>query len=140
MFWRYNEIDFDQTGFWPPSLPSNRLSWHDITRVALCYEIHPIALSDWDYWAFQTNDPMLFVWIEINQQTTSKGFTKQVHEKFGSPDIPPMKCWVDSEACIRTYVIWPQEEIGRALYVAKKKHWWSQRAELDYCSLTQEIK
>jgi len=83
---------------------------------------------------------MLFVWVEINEQTTAKGFTKDVHERFGSPDVPAMKCWVDSERCIRTYVIWPQEEIGRSLYVARKKHWWSQRAELYYCSLTQELR
>jgi hypothetical protein len=132
MFWRYNDINFDESGFWPRDMPSNKVRWLDITRVAQCYEIHSFAVSDWDYWAFKTHDATFFVWVEINDQTSSKGFSNEVHRRFGSPDIPPMRDWVDSDSLIRTYVIWPQAEMGKSLYFATKKRWWSSLAEQDY--------
>lgn len=124
-FVTYYKIDFDEVGFWPPAEKSYLVKWTDIVRVALCCEIHSIALADWDYWAFQTKDPDVYPWVEINDQVESKAFSHEIYRRYGKPEIPPMKDWVDANYCIRAFVIYPEEDIGKSMYVTKKKHWWS---------------
>ncbi|HYP26720.1 MAG TPA: hypothetical protein VE262_08385 [Blastocatellia bacterium] len=126
----YPDIEFDQTGFRLPGEESTRILWNDIVRVAICYEIHPVAIADWDYWAFQTRDPNLLVWVEINDSTQSGGFSREIENRFGKTDAAPMTGWLDSDQNVRTYVIWPETDLGKSLYSFKKKHKWSLKGRL----------
>jgi hypothetical protein len=125
LFITYSDVDFDQEGFWLPQQRTTLIKWADVVRVAACYEIHPIAVADWDYWAFQTSDPDFYPWVEINKRTEAKGFSREIYQRYGEPDIPAMKHWANAEYCILTYVIYPKSGIGKPLYVMKKKHWWA---------------
>ena len=131
----YLDVDFDEEGFWLPQQRTTLVRWADVVRVASCYEIHSIAIVDWDYWAFQTKDPDFYPWVEINEQTEMKGFSQEVYRRYGEPDIPPMKDWADAEYCVRAYVIYPKDEIGKPLYVTKKKRWWSWRGHIYHAQI-----
>src|SRR5713101_7184239 len=85
----YGDIKFDETGFQLPGRESTNVRWDQIVRVALCYEIDPVAVADWDYWAFQTEDPNLLIWVRINDVEQSKQFSREVERRFGKIDIPP---------------------------------------------------
>lgn len=126
----YSEIEFDETGFQLPGREATKIRWDQIVRVAMCYEIHPVAVADWDYWAFQTDDPDLIIWVRTNVAEQSKRFSREVERRFCKIDVPPMKDWIDSDQNIRTYVIWPKPEIGKSLYLTKKKHKWSLKGHL----------
>lgn len=126
----YEEIEFDQVGFQRPGRESTKVLWEEIVRVALCYEIHPVAVSDWDYWAFQTRDPNLIIWVRINDAAQSQRFSREVERRFRKVDVPPMKDWIDSDQNVRTYVIWPEADIGKSLYLLKKNHRWSLKGHL----------
>jgi hypothetical protein len=134
----YNEIGFDETGFQRPGEDESKIRWDQITRVALCYEIHPLAVADWDYWAFQTSDPNLIIWVRISDSMQSKSFSSDVERRFGKVLAPSMKNWADADQTIRTYVIWPKADIGKSLYLLKK-HRWSLKGHLvhrnlNYCA------
>lgn len=126
----YSDTEFDETGFQLPGREATKIRWDRIFRVAMCYEIHPVAVADWDYWAFQTGDPNLIIWVRTNDAEQSKQFSKEVERRFGKIDVPPMKDWIDSDQNIRTYVIWPKADIGESLYLTKKKHKWSLKGHL----------
>lgn len=130
----YNDVDFDELGFQPPGRPSSKVLWGDIVRVAYCYEIHPVVIADWGYWAFQTGSPHQSPWVEIDPASVpSLRFADEIYRRFGKPEMPPMKDWADSfEYCIRTFVIYPAADFGKPLYVAKKKHWWSSSGRLSF--------
>ena len=96
----------------------------------MCYEIHPVAVADWDYWAFQTYNPNLIIWVVISDAEQSKQFSKEVEHRFGPTDVPPMKDWIDNDQNTRTYIIWPKADIGKSLYLTKGKHTWSLKGHL----------
>lgn len=126
----FGETEFDETSFYVPGEESPKISWQQIVRVAVCYEIHPVAVADWDYWAFQTNDPNLLLWVRITDTEQSKAFSREVGRRFGNVEVPPMKDWVDSDQNVRTYVIWPEADTGNTLYLLKKNHQWSPKGHL----------
>jgi hypothetical protein len=39
--------------------------WSAIRRVAWGYQIHPMVIADWQFWAFQTTDPEATYWIYV---------------------------------------------------------------------------
>lgn len=96
--------------------------WASVIRVAIGYEIHPVAIADWDFWAFQTAAPDMTYWVYTD---LASPFSALVRRRFGGADVPAMKEWVDRELCVRTYVVWPSDDIGDPLYAPVKRHWWS---------------
>lgn len=103
--------------------------WTDVVRVAIGYEIHSIAIADWDFWAFQTAEPDVTYWIYTD---LASPFSAEVRRRFRVADAPPMKDWVDQDFCIRAYVVWPSEDVGGPLYLTVKRHWWSWKGRLSY--------
>src|SRR6185436_17614268 len=97
--------------------------WSSVVHVAVGYEIHSIAIADWDFWAFQTIEPGVTYWVYAD--LWASGFSKEVRRRFTVAEIPPMKEWMDQDFCIRAYVVWPSEDAGQALYATVKRHWWS---------------
>jgi len=105
------------------------LPWSAVRRVALGYEIHAVALADWDFWAFQGEDPRLTYWVD---SAWNSSFSSRIRKRFEVAEVPPMKDWHGAKFCIRTYVVWPKQDVGRPLYLTIKKHWWSWRGRLAY--------
>ena len=121
-------VTYDEVGF---STEGGRVvPWSSVVRVALGYEIHPIAIADWDFWAFQTTEKGIGFWVYADLCASS--FSIEVRRRFAVAKIPPMTEWADKEFGIRAYVVWPFEEVGQALYVTVKRHWWSWRQRLAY--------
>ena len=123
-------ISYDEVGFRTEG--GVVIPWSSIVRVALGYEIHPIAIADWDFWAFQTIEPVMTYWVYAH--SWESGFSKEVCRRFAIPDIPPMNEWMDRDFGVRAYVVWPFEDAGQALYITVKRHWWSWRGRLAYKS------
>jgi len=120
---KYNEVGFStESGLVVP--------WSSVVRVAVGYEIHSIAIADWDFWAFQTIEPGVTYWVYAD--LWASGFSKEVRRRFTVAEIPPMKEWMDQDFCIRAYVVWPSEDAGQALYATVKRHWWSWHQRLAY--------
>jgi len=124
----------EDDGFRSPHDDSLFIRWDDIWRIAVGYEIHPIAIIDQDFWAFQTSDPRTTVWIE-DHPVSYPEFTEVLRNRFSLAEPPPMSQWHDAERCIRTYVVWPEDEIGTPLYAARKPHWLSLTSQLVYANI-----
>ena len=127
--WEYPKPIFDDHGFWAAGDEGSRVAWDRIRRVAAGYEIHSIVIVDWHFWAFQTDDPAITYWVDTDFRDR---FSEEVHHRFGDPRIPDIGEWCDSEYCIRSYVIWPPEELGQPMYIPVKRHWWSWSGKLAY--------
>ena len=106
--------------------------WSSIVRVAMGYEIHPVAVADWDFWAFQTIDPQISYWVYCD---LASAFSEEVRRRFAVGEVPAMQRWSDSKFCIRAYVVWPAEETGEPMYLTVKPHWWSWRGRLTYAKV-----
>jgi hypothetical protein len=107
------------------------LPWSRVLRVAVGYEIHPIAIADWEFWAFQTEEPDVTYWAYAEPNSP---FSDEVRRRFGIGDAPPMADWDDREFCVRAYVLWPEQDAGGPMYVTVKRHWWSWTAKLAYAN------
>ena len=132
----YHKVVFDAEGFQYPGEELSKVRWRDIVRVAVGYEIHCIAISDWDFWAIQGSDPDVTYWVYTS---TVDAFSQEIHRRFGDPKIPPMGEWVDREFLIRAYTMWPEEEIGRPMYKRTKRHWWSWNSAMVYSEMVQPV-
>ena len=121
-------VAFDEVGFRTEG--GLAVPWASVLRIAVGYEIHPIAIADWDFWAFQTTEHAKTYWVHADPW--ANGFSNEVRRRFTVADIPPMKEWIDEDFCIRAYVVWPFEDLGQALYVTVKRHWWSWSQRLAY--------
>jgi hypothetical protein len=109
------------------------IPWSSILRVAVGYEIHPIAIADWDFWAFQGSDSTQTWWVYDEPKGTL--FSKEIERRFPSGDIPARQFWEDQDFCILTFVIWPMQERGIPMYRHVKRHWWSWNYGLAYFKL-----
>jgi len=125
----YHKVSFDAGGFQYPGEDLSKVRWDDVKRLAIGYEIHSVAISDWDFWAVQGSDPNVTYWIYT---TTVDPFSDEIRRRFGDPNVPPMDKWADRKFLIRAYTIWPEEEIGLPMYNRVKRHWWSWTAGLAY--------
>jgi hypothetical protein len=132
-FWinvlEYGAVEFDEQGFWARGNQSSMISWEEIIRVAEGYRIHPYAIADWDFWAFQTHDPSFTVWVysEVNPS-----FGREIKKLFGDVDSLPRVEWADREFNVRALVFWPRNEYGQPLYKTVKRRWWSWRSAIAY--------
>lgn len=131
-FWIVAGVIFDGVGFQLPWQSSNLVLWDEVIRVARCFRPDFYTIDDWDYWTFQTKDSNLYVWVQIDTLKENWDFSEEVYKRFGKTDIPPVKDWMDKNVYAQTFIIYPKEEIGRPLYVWKKKHWWSLNVTMEY--------
>jgi hypothetical protein len=106
--------------------------WSSVLGVALGYEIHPTAIADWDFWAFQGPDPSVTYWV---YEEGAFAFSEEVRRRFSIGEIPAMKEWADREYCIRARVVWPAADVGEPMYVTVKRHWWSWHGRLSYAKV-----
>jgi hypothetical protein len=133
---RYAPVEFNDVGFWSQKSAQDIVRWSDIIRVAWGYEIHPIVIADWDFWAFQTVDPTITFWVPT---TSDAPFAAEVRRKYAVLEIPPMMYWADRDYCVRAYVVWPTADIGEPMYVTVKRHWWSLSGKLAYAKRTPVV-
>jgi hypothetical protein len=131
-----NQVEFDEFGFRALGREETRIFWRDIIRVAYCMDINSFAFEVDDYWAFQTSDPNLITWVSINafNDFIRASFSEEVHRRFGKVKIPTGDKWDRSQRkqSVKTYVIYPEADIGKSLYILKREKWWSLDAELHY--------
>ena len=124
-----DEGDFDDTGIGKKEQSGYWLQWSDVVRVACAYEIHPVAIADWDFWAFQTRNPAVTYWLYSSMWPAME---HEVRRRYLSCDVPPMASWADREFCVRAYVVWPPSDTGGPLYDTVKRHIWSFSGRLAY--------
>mgnify|MGYP006989118992 CR=1 FL=1 len=124
-----SDVSFDDSGFWSTTDRETTIEWRNVIKVAWGYEIHPIAIADWDFWAFQTPDPEITYWVYTD---FSSPFSSHVITRFRIVSPPPMNQWNDDDRSIRTYVVWPEESIAQSMYTNVKEHWWSWSRKLAY--------
>jgi hypothetical protein len=97
--------------------------------VALGYETHSVAIEDWDFWAFQTDDPLVTYWVHVDGNGP---FSEEVFRRFDVGKVPPMARWADRDFRIRAYVVWPAPDVGEPMYITVKRRWWSWSGRLAY--------
>ncbi len=125
----FNNVAFDDSGFWSTADRETKIEWHNVTKIGWGYELHPIAIADWDFWAFQTPDPESTYWVYTDFDSP---FSSRVIKRYNIGSPPPMNQWNDQDRCIRTFVVWPQESISQSMYITVKKHCWSWAGKLAY--------
>ena len=128
-FLTITDVSFGANGFRAPSSNSELILWSDVDQVALLYEIHPIAIADWDCVAFRLRGEQLSVWVALEKNEL---FIAEVERRFAPLAAPAMKDWVDEARCIRTYSVWPVDRIGEPLYISRRIHWWSWEKSLAF--------
>jgi hypothetical protein len=109
--------------------------WSAMRRVAWGYQIHPIYIADWDFWAFQTSEPGVTYWIYVRP---SSPISTEIERRFAVGKIPPMRDWADREMNTRAFVVWPPADRGRPMYLPVKRHPWSWRTKLAYSTEWQD--
>src|SRR5215204_2742260 len=124
----YEEIEFDERDFWCPWL-TTKIPWKQISRLAYGFEVDQRALESWNFWGFQTNDPDFLLSVNIGSISTMR-CDDEIRRRFGNPSIPPIKNWIENNEDSKTYVIYPEADIGKSLYQITQKHWYSLNAEL----------
>jgi len=125
----FHQEEYCEHGLRPLGAEAISVPWSKIKRVALGYEIHSIAIEDWDFWAFQTDDPLVTYWVYVDWNSP---FSLEVRRRFDVGNVPPMSQWVDQAFNIRAYVVWPAPDFGEPMYVTVKRRWWSWRGALAY--------
>ncbi len=131
----FYEIRFDDEGFSASWSRDDKILWREIIRVARCMVLDSI-IDIADYWAFQTKDPELLVWVSIDPLTDfiRTSFSDEVSRRFGvSPELvggPMISACKHSN--LASYVKFPKSDEGKPMYVLKLKHWWSSNGELHY--------
>jgi hypothetical protein len=128
-FLTITDVAFGADGFRGPGSESKLIRWSDVEQVALIYEIHPIAIADWDCVAFRLSGEQLSVWVALEK---NESFIAEVERRFAPLAAPAMKDWVDEPRCIRTYSVWPGDRLGEPLYVSRRIHWWSWEKSLAF--------
>lgn len=121
------DVEFDEKGFRSRDSGNKWILWNEIEQVAVLYEIHPIAIVDWDCIAFRLTQTHLSVWVAIDK---SKPFMEEIARRFAPHNTPAMKDWKDERMCIRTYTIWPLKRVGEPLYINRRMRWWSWKKSL----------
>ena len=127
--WPDSAVTVDDSGFRVEGVAG--VSWSAVVRVAFGYEIHPVAIADWDFWAFRTTDDTRGYWVQTKDLWTT-AFSQAVRNRFAITDAPPMRDWQDRNFRIRAYVVWPAANVGEALYVPIRRRRWSWRNRLAY--------
>jgi hypothetical protein len=125
----YGAVEFDEQGFWVRGNQNSIIKWEEIIRVADGYRIHPYALADWDFVAFQTHDPSFTAWVNTE---FNPAFNREIKKRFGDVNFMPRVEWADREFNVRALVFWPPNEYGQPLYKTVKRHWWSWRSAIAY--------
>jgi hypothetical protein len=117
-----DEVRVDGAGIHPLECDASLIRWSDLRRVALGREIHPWVTTDFHFWGLQTAEPYT-LYRAIT--TLDDELSAEIRRRFGAPPIPPIRKWRDAGRDTITYVVWPPEDLGKALYRFRKKHWWS---------------
>ena len=132
----YAEVEFDAEGFQYPGDAASRVLWQEVKRLAIGYEIHPVVVLDWEFFAFQCGDSEVSYWVHVLR---GDAFWSEIRRRYGMAGVPAMKDWPDSKFCVRTYVIWPVSQIGRPMFRNVKRHWWSWHCHLVYTEIDHEV-
>jgi hypothetical protein len=129
----FNVVRFDGDGFAVPWFPEDKIIWRDIIRVGKCMVIDGLV-DVYDYWAFQTTNPEVLIWVSINPTTDfiRACFSDAVKRQFGFTERSDKIKW--NHACngcnLSSYVEYPEADVGKPMYYLQRKHWWSQSGEL----------
>ena len=127
----YSSVVFDDLAFQAMGRLHTRLEWRQIRRVAMGHQVDEMALEDWYFWAFQTDDPNRLIEVQI-ETVSMMHFDDEIRRKFDVPSVPLAKDFVDTKFPIRTYVVYPAEECGQALYTVKRRSWFFWRGDISF--------
>ena len=128
-FLKIMTVEFNEEGFRAKDSGDKWIPWHEVEQVAILYEIHPIAIADWDWVAFRLKRAHQSVWVTVEK---NESFVEEIARRFAPCCAPAMKDWKDDPMCIRTYTIWPEHRVGEPLYVNRRRRWWSPRKLLAF--------
>lgn len=128
-FWTIDRVRVDGYGVHALDEGVPSIRWSDVRRVALGYEIHPFVTADFEFWAFQLNDPLTLYRVTT---TLDDELTAEVYRRFRTGEIPPRKRWPHFGRALATCVIWPAADAGKSLYEKRKRHWWSWSSDIDH--------
>ncbi len=120
-------VEWDEKGFRVRYSTEDVIRWSDVVQIAVVYEIHPIAIIDWDYVAFRLKAAELSVWVEIKKDDP---FIAEIERRFAPITTPRMADWKDEDRCMRSYSIWPKERVGEPLYINRRISRWSWKKSL----------
>ena len=131
-----NNVKYDDRGFYPQDKPENLIEWKNIVRAAKVFLVNTVVYESMYYWAFQNDDAATTYWVLIRYQKDD--FDLEIKNRYGDPELPHNTKWSEAripQGTVSNYVIWPQTEIGKAMYVEVKKRIW----ELDRKILYSKI-
>ena len=120
-------VDFDSDGFWPTESKEEKTEWAEIEEVCIGYWIHEIATEDFYFTGFRTKDESKTIWVEEGNER----FDQEIKKRYPHGSIPARGEWKENERCIQSYVIWPEERSGEAMYSHEKERWFS-KSKLTY--------
>jgi len=120
-------VDFDADGFWPTESKEEKVEWAEVEEVSIGYWIHEIAIVDFYFTGFRTKDESKTIWVEEGNDR----FDEEIKRRYPHGNIPARVEWKESDRCIQSYVIWPEERIGEAMYSHAKDRWYS-KSKLTY--------
>jgi hypothetical protein len=126
----YYKVNFNDCGFYAPSHEESLVEWKNISRIALVFKIDDVALECSYFWAFQSNDPLNTFWVHI--KNFPDDFSQEIKKRYGEPKIPHESQWNNIGDKIKSYVIWPLDELGKSMYSGAKKHWWTLGTRIVY--------
>jgi len=120
-------VDFDSDGFWPTDSKEEKTEWAEIEEVCIGYWIHEIAIVDFYFTGFRTEDELKTIWVEEGNDR----FDQEIKRRYPHGSIPARVEWQENDRCIQSYVICPKERIGEAMYSHAKERWFS-KSKLTY--------
>lgn len=115
------DVEFDGHAFWPLGEPNQPTRWDDIIEVCRGYWIHDIAIVDFYFHGFRTNDDTHSVWVE----TGNKAFDAEIQRRFPHAESPDFVEYNDKAKCVQTFTLWPVHRYGMPMYSTVKEHWYS---------------
>jgi hypothetical protein len=129
--------NFDESGFCEEGEKLSLIKWDSIVRVALILVVNKVALDEYYYWAFQTQDQDYTFWVRYRKND----FSSEIIRRYGDPGEPKEHEWHGVDDTIFSYTIWPPSELGKGMYVGIKRSYWERlcplKINMTYSELTR---
>ena len=121
----FKKVLYDDHGFYQENERDTIIEWIKVFRIAEIYFINDIVFESMYYWAFQSDDPFITYWVRIEYQNND--FKLELKRRYEYPKVPHVTKWKEVElnqGKLCNYVIWPQKQIGEAMYIQAKRYFW----------------
>jgi hypothetical protein len=124
------QVEWTEKGFHERG-SADLVLWSEVVQVALVFDTVPtVAIVEPDtYLAFRLKNPDLSIWVYSKFEGP---FVAEIERRFASITTPPVAEWKESDRCIVSYSIWPNDKKGEPLYLYFRKSWWSSKVQLAF--------